>query len=198
MRMRSVSVCLLVLAFALSCGGSDSDGEGGMCSEDASCGGKLEGSWKLADACYTVLEQPDYPGCTGVTAELSAMADGNVTFEKDSYDRHMQVDLTLTFNFPAKCKEDKKRECKDFEGTLGSGATLACKDADGGCKCTADQPSTTNDSGGYTIRGNKVELVGDTFDYCVKGNRLTLKPTRPARMSGSEATSEVQFSFDKN
>ena len=196
--MRSVSGCLLVLGLVLGCGGDDSGGDGAMCSGDSSCGGKLEGSWKLADACFTIVEQPDYPGCSDVTAALEAKTDGNVTFEKDVYERHMQVDTQLTFNFSAKCKNDLKRDCKDFEGQLSGAVTLSCKDADGGCKCSAQQPATTNDGGGFTIRGNKVELQGDTYDYCVKGNRLTLKPTRPAQMSGTQSTYETQFLFDKN
>ena len=202
MSARSVSASLLLclLGLGLGCGGSDSEGDGAMCGGVDACGGKLEGSWKLSNACFIVLEQPKLEFCKTATAELHAkMSDGNVTFEKDSYERHMQIETELLLKLPKQCKDDNNKECSAFGGRLSGGTTLSCDDADGGgCECTAGLSATYNDSGQYTIRGNKVELTGDTFDYCVKGGTLTLKPTQAINMSGSPVTSQLQTSFEKN
>jgi hypothetical protein len=203
MRMQSISKCwlssLLALALCLSCAGDDSSDDGAMCSGDGPCGGKLEGSWKLAVACYIIIEQPKLPSCPEATAELHAtLSDGNITFEKDSYERHLNIETQMKLNIPAKCKDADKRECDSYKD-LSTRTMLSCKDAAQGCECTADfAPTLTNDSGGYTIRGNKVDLTGDSFDYCVKNNKLTLQPTKPIAMSGTPVTSQLQTSFEKN
>lgn len=177
-----------------------------MCGETPNCGGDIEGSWKLAEGCYMVLEQPKLEFCPTATAELHAhKAEGNITFQKDSYVRHTEIDTELVLKLPAKCQEQEdskeKKACTSFGARLSNGATLVCADADNkadGCECSASLTTTGNDSGPYKIRGNKVELVGETLDYCVKDKKLTLRPSESIKMSGVAVTSQLQTTFEQN
>ncbi|HET8931983.1 MAG TPA: hypothetical protein VFN67_01015 [Polyangiales bacterium] len=205
--MRSTRFALLAIFVSLTghaCGDSDSDDDGPMCGGVQSCGGDLEGSWKLNEGCYIVLEQPKLDFCPTATAELHAThVEGSITFQKDSYVRHTEIETELLLKLPAKCQEQEgkdKKSCTSFGATLSNGASLVCADADNkadGCECSATVINTGNDSGGYNIRGNRVE-IGDTFDYCVKGKTLTLRPSESIKMSGVAVTSQLQTVFEKN
>jgi hypothetical protein len=84
---------------------------------------------------------------------------------------------------------------------LQNDAMLICADADGemnGCGCSASLKSTLSQSGEFTIRGNRVQLVGEELGYCVKGDTLMLRPTESINMSGSNATSILQTTFSRN
>jgi hypothetical protein len=183
----------------LSCGSdSGSETSGATCGGDT-CGGPVEGSWKLSDACFNVLEQPKLEGCPDAVADLVVQtSDGNITFRDDVYERHIEVLTKLVLKLPASCKED--RECSEIGTRLASaGATLTCEDGDGdGCECSASLTSTFNDSGAYKIRGNRVEIVGDTLEYCVQGDTLSMRPSLETKMSGSAVTSILQTTFQKN
>lgn len=207
--MRSARFALLALFVSLTghaCGDSDEgDSDGPMCGGVQSCGGDLEGSWKLSEGCFIVLEQPKLDFCPTATAELHATkAEGSITFQKDSYVRHTEIETELLLKLPAKCQEQdgkEKKACTSFGATLSNGASLVCSDADNkadGCECTASLTTTGNDSGQYNIRGNKVELVGETLDYCIKGDKLTLRPSESVKMSGVAVTSQLQTTFEKN
>lgn len=202
--MRSTRLVFLTIILSLggfACGDSDdANGDGPMCGELDACGGKLEGSWKLEDACFIVLEQPKLGFCEEATAELHArMSDGSITFEDDVFDRNYEINAEMILKLPESCREDKK--CTDMGATLQNGAMLICADADGeknGCECSASLKSTLSQSGEFTIRGNRVQLVGEELGYCVKGDTLTLRPTESINMSGSNATSILQTTFSRN
>jgi hypothetical protein len=190
-----------------ACGDSDDDdtnGDGPMCGEFEACGGKLEGSWKLVDACYVVLEQPKLGFCEEATAELRAsMSEGSLTFDGDTFERNYDISTELVLKLPESClgQGDDKKECTSMGATLQNGATLICADADAendGCECSASLGSTLSQGGEFTIRGNRVLLVGEELGYCVKGDKLTLRPTASINMSGSNATSILQTTFERN
>lgn len=201
------STRLVFFTFILSLGGfacgsdDDSNGDGPMCGEFEACGGKLEGSWKLADACYIVTEQPKFGSCEEVTAELHARsAEGSITFEDDTFERSYDLDTEIILKLPQSCI-DEGEKCTDMGATLMNGATLVCADADGennGCECSASLGSTLTQSGELGIRGNRVQLVGEELGYCVKGDTLTLRQSQSINMSGSNATSLLQFTFERN
>ena len=202
--MRSTRLALLTFILSLggfACGDSDdSNADGPMCGEFDACGGKLEGSWKLEDACYIVLEQPKLGFCEEATAELHArMTDGSITFEDDTFERNYEISTEMILKIPESCLDGKA--CVDMGTTLQNGATLTCADADGennGCECSASLSSTLSQSGEFTIRGNRVQLVGEELGYCVKGDTLTLRPTSSINMSGTSATSILQTTFSRN
>ena len=202
--MRSTRLVLLTIILSLggfACGDSDDSNEDGpMCGDFDACGGKLEGSWKLEDACYVVLEQPKLGFCDEATAELHARTtDGSITFEDDTFERNYEIETELVLKIPESCRDDK--ECTAMGDTLDNGATLLCGNADGeksGCECSATFTSTLSQSGEFTIRGNRVQLVSEELGYCVKGDTLTLRPTSNINMSGSNATSIMQTTFSRN
>lgn len=203
-RTRRVSGCLLSLCLAGMACGSDSQDGGAACGDFDACGGKLEGGWKLTDACFIILEPPKLDFCEGATADLQAKkAEGSLTFEAETYERHIELETLFTLDLPQDCKQQagETRACSAFGGTLQNGGALVCEDATsgGGCTCTTTLMSTFNDSGAYTIRGNRVELVSESVDYCVKGETLTLRPTVSISMSGASGTnSQLQTTFEKN
>ena len=202
--MRSTRLVLLTSILSLggfACGDSDdSNADGPMCGEFDTCGGKLEGSWKLEDACYIVLEQPKLGFCEEATAELQArMTDGSITFEDDTFERNYEISTELILNIPESCLDGK--ECITMGTQLQGGLTLTCADADGennGCECSASLSSRLSQSGEFTIRGNRVQLVGEELGYCVKGDTLTLRPTSSINMSGTNATSILQTTYSRN
>jgi hypothetical protein len=204
--MRSTRLVFLTFILSLggfACGSSDDDssGDGPMCGDFAACGGKLEGSWNLTEACYIVTEQPKLGSCEGVTAELHARkVEGSVTFEGDTFERSYDISTEFILKYPQSCIDEGKK-CTDMGGTLDGGATIVCADADGennGCECSASLSSALTQSGEVGIRGNRVQLVGDELGYCVKGDTLTLRQTQSINMSGSNATSLLQFTFERN
>jgi hypothetical protein len=208
--MRSKHLVFLGLIAGLAgfaCGGSDDDdagnGDGPMC-RDSSCGGKLDGTWKLSEACYVVVSQPDLPMCAGAKAELHArMVEGSLTVEGDTYERHSVIQTELILKRPPACQGegDKKTACNELGGTLSNGARLICADADNaadGCECTTTVETTVNDSGQLTIRGNRVSFVGEDLDYCVKDGKLTLQQSKAINMSGTPVTSQLQTSYERN
>ena len=202
--MRSTRLVIFTFIVGLvgfACGGSDDPkADGPMCGEFDACGGKLEGSWKLEDACFIVLEQPKLGFCEEATAELHGrMSDGSVTFEDDTFERNYEINIEMLLKIPESCRADKP--CTDMGETLQNGATLVCADADGennGCECSASLSSTLSQSGAFTIRGNRVQLVSEELGYCVKGDTLTLRPTASINMSGTNATSILQTTFSRN
>lgn len=204
-RARLVFLGLIVSLVGFACGDSDSDsGDGPMCGDAPTCGGKLAGSWTLEDACFIVLSQPKLNFCPTAVAELhSKMSEGSVTFEDDVYERHIELETELLLKLPAKCQGegDEKKECNAFSMQLSNGGTLTCESADNeadGCECTATLMSRFNDSGEYSIRGNRVVLVGEELDYCVQGGKLTLRPSKGIDMSGTPVTSQLQTTFTRN
>lgn len=204
MRSTNAVLCSLLLGLGeLACGGSNGDGDAPMCGEFEACGGKLEGSWKLADACYIVLEQPNLGSCEEATAELHAhMVEGSVTFEGDTFERNYEIETKMVLKLPNSCL-DEGEECKDISAPLSNGPTLICADAEGDgekkdCECSASLTSRLSQRGEFTIRGNRVQLVGEELGYCVKGDTLTLRPTASIQMSGTNATSILQSTFERN
>jgi hypothetical protein len=199
------------LAFILSLGGfacgdsdDDSNADGPMCGQFDACGGKLEGSWKLADTCFIVLEQPKLEFCATATAELHARtSEGSITFEDDTFAYNYDLSTEMVLKLPESClgNGDEKKACDSMGWTLSNGAAVVCMDADGdndGCECSASLSSRLTQSGEFSIRGNRVQLVGDEFGYCVKGDTLTLRQSQSINMSGSAVTSQLQQSFEKN
>ena len=206
--MRSTRLVFLAWVLGLggfACGDSDdSDADGPMCGAFEACGGKLEGSWTLAEACYVVLEQPMLGFCEEATAELHARrAEGSVTFEGETFQRNYEIASELILKLPQSClgEGSDQAKCAEMGATLQNGATLICADADGdnaGCECSASLSSTLSQQGEFTIRGNRVMLVGEELGYCVKGDTLSLRPTSSINMSGTNATSLLQTTFERN
>lgn len=206
--MRSTRLVLLTFILSLggiACGDSeDSSGDGPMCGEFEACGGKLEGSWKLEDACIVVLEQPMFGSCEDATAELHArMSEGSITFEDDTFEWNYEVQTEMILTLPESCQGEgaEKTECSSLGITLQNGAELICADADGdnaGCECSASFSSRLSQNGEHTIRGNRVQLVAEELGYCVKGDTLTLRQSEGVKMSGSNATSIWNWTFERN
>lgn len=200
MRARLVFLAFLGLG-GWACGDSDdSNGDGPMCGEFEACGGKLEGSWTLEDACFVVLEQPKLGFCKEATAELQTrFAEGSVTFDDDLFTRSYALEADMLLKLPESCRGDA--QCSDMSTELQTGTTLLCKNAEGdnnGCECTVTLISNLTQDGGFTIRGNRVQLGGEELGYCVKGDTLTLRPTSSINMSGINTTSILQTTFKRN
>jgi len=80
-----------------------------------------------------------------------------------------------------------------------TGASLVCDEAeDGGCDCSATVTSTFNDDSVYSVRGTRLDLRAESVDYCVKDERLTLRPVVSINMAGTQVTSKLVTTFSKN
>lgn len=198
---RNVSTWFVCLSLVgLGCG-SDSEDSGVSCGGGfEACGGSVEGSWKLEDACFIILEQPDSE-CGATTDLKKKSATGSLTFDDDLYERHIELETELSVRFPKECTQadGQTRDCSDYESTLRTGTRLSCSEADdGGCDCTTTVTSTFNDEGPYTFRGTHLDLSAESLDYCAKDQTLTLQPTVSINMAGTPVTSKLVTTFTKN
>ncbi|MET0384392.1 MAG: hypothetical protein ABW321_00465 [Polyangiales bacterium] len=161
--------------------GSDSDS--GPACEDKACGGDIEGSWEVTEACYKVLKQPELE-CKEARADMQVDdASGAIVFDTDTFSIDAALNLRLVLNYPASCKAEASDSCAGFEGVV-LGSPVDCVAAADGCVCEAEFVAQVTDNGIYDISGNQVELPGGDSDYCVQGDTLTIRPTLSMAVDG--------------
>jgi hypothetical protein len=181
-------LCWISVAAAYGCGSHMGEGENavGSCGKVVACGGDVTGTWKLTSACYVGVgvEQPTV-GCPSATAALFVDdASGRLSFAKGNFTRALDLNGRTVITYPASCKTSsgQTRTCTDFAGagaTAGAvpGEKTTCTTAaNGDCLCTMPMHASLGDSGAYTVDGTQLTTPTDTFDFCVKGNSLVVRP----------------------
>jgi hypothetical protein len=189
---------------ALGCGSSDDDPDGANCAKVAACGGDVSGKWKLAHACFIVLEEPELGFCEEATATIQVMnASGSFEFDKGSYTRAIDLAATVNLHIPVSCKKQPSGTvtCEDLSGTTSTGDLSCTTESNGDCTCLTPVPpmlTMAKESGTYTVSDNQLETTTGNLEFCAKSSRLTLRPTVKMGM-GVMGTAQIQLqtTYDK-
>ena len=163
------------------------------CTNGATCGGDLVGTWNVTSSCLNVTGDWDVSlfsfGCPTVPINGSLHVTGSWTANGDgTYTDNTTTTGTVTFPLSDSCLSvsSVKSECsKMASGVVGWSATCST-DASGQCNCTATanqkggigvvSPWAAN-SGDYTTSASGLNTDGTVdYSYCVAGNTLTLTP----------------------
>lgn len=170
-----------LLAFAMACGGSTDDSDGGAAScTTAPCGGELVGTWMAKQACASGSYTSTIAGCTSTTVTVSNfVVGGTLTFNSDgTWNESLNESLSAHEEFPATCLT--AAECTQHEASLASqpGTTGASCQSSNACACDFVSTVSLDKSGSFQTSGSSVTFAGpgepDTEGYCVSGNTLTL------------------------
>lgn len=183
-------------------GQGGASGAGGACSQATPCGGDVVGEWTVTSSCLRVgglldLSQAS-TGCDSAPITGSRKVTGTWTVTSDG----KYVDNTVTsgddqFTLASSCLviSSTPVSCSGaanlLTAVLGYAKLECTSNAGGGCDCVghiqqhgglgmlAMEPSTT---GKYRTSGNGFTASGSSssddtqYDYCVKGDSLTLAP----------------------
>lgn len=183
-------------ALLVACGGKKG-GEQDGCSELRACGGDVVGSWQVDALC------PDPATATQLLgAQLPADCNGAVqTVDVPSYDLTLDYTATTrnvsgtaalnaTLNLSAACITAVTRLPLTLSDNLCSlvataaapqlranlpDAMLTCQLADANCACDLTGTLTLNSTVNYTISDNQIVEGASAQDYCVSGNKLSLR-----------------------
>jgi hypothetical protein len=181
-RWRCFAASFTLLAFAMACGGSTGDSDGGSAScTTAPCGGELVGTWTAKQGCASGSYTSTIAGCTSTTVTVSNFTvGGTLTFNGDgTWNDSLNESLSAHEEFPATCLA--AAECTQHEASLTSqpGITGASCQFGDACACDYVSTVTLNKSGSFQTSGSSVTFAGagqpDTEGYCVSGNTLTLR-----------------------
>jgi hypothetical protein len=175
---------------------ADSDGE--QCTRDfTACGGELAGSWRFASACLSApaealgvetLEDPRFATCSDVALPFIASAiEGTARFGTDgSFSIDRTVTLTPRLAVSLSCLEDAGQEASQAGCAEVQGAFV-----DESCVLAAGEPASRVESllGSYDTYSWILTLIDEpevdvqSVEYCVEGDRLTLRIETPATES---------------
>ena len=153
----------------------------GTCPTFTPCGGDEKGSWKVSGGC---LSDSFLAGvedaCAGFTTSNETIkAKGIVTADGTNITRRTEVTLTAKAFIPFSCAPPSFQNCSAIAAGAQfqygfSKATCAPNQANDGCNCDVERTASEDSTGTYTASGNTITTgSGDTFDYCVAGNKLT-------------------------
>lgn len=169
-----------------ACGG----GSGGSCGKVEPCGGNLVGHWVVSGSCVnkaalmTDLADVFATLCPEFSVgTINYKVSGSLTFNTDmSYAFDLMEAADFKLNFPASCVQSVGATCADVQATLADPTdpttSVTCAGTSG-CTCTfVTAPSTSSDTGTYTLAGTAAMLTNASGtsggEYCVQGNDLHL------------------------
>ena len=194
--MNTLSVAAFLSLVLASCGGETGSGGGGGCGpvEDA-CGGDVVGTWRVVTACVGGPSQQTISTCSEpLTSEIqNATYAGTVTFNSDSsYETNVTVSGNSIVTYPAAClpgglsceqlNQSLRQAPTTSDGVKGTGCAVI---GGGACRCSFSVQSPPHQTlGSYSTSGNTVTISingrSTTTEYCVQGNKLTLKQPETA------------------
>jgi hypothetical protein len=180
------------------------DQSGGMCAagEFDACGGDIVGTWSYSGACVSNL---DLLGLGGETDEAFAVCDDKPSYSLDidisgtatfGSDGSFVVDQTTQFggglSIPVSCLEQlamgqasPEELCGSFPGEIKGDVCEAIQ---------SEEPEVEQSTQTYGVEGGTLTVydgaddAGDSLEYCVKGDSLTVRKTDPATGSYFEYT----------
>lgn len=157
----------MVLGVALGCGGSDNP----ACESFSPCGGDPVGSWQTVGTCTSGLSEEE---------ELlqQSCPDGDVTVVSDiSGSLDIRGDGTYAFDFTVTNVVDffLVPACLQGVNSCDQVDEVCTGDVAEGCRCSYEDVDEAADSDDWSTAGSVLDLDGIEWDYCVRGNRLTMR-----------------------
>jgi hypothetical protein len=197
-------------------GGVGAVGAGGggaapaSCDQAQPCGGDVVGTWTVMDACVAITGEFNLTGlgvgCAFATVTATSLeVSGTWTANADmTYEDDLVWTGEQTFELAPECQHIEQVTCDRLDSALVSlgylqGLTyddVTCTpvgpDPYGGCSCTAVIDSPGGSTGTYTVAGHVLTTSnGAEYSYCVKGNTLTLTPTKFATGTSTKNTGAI-------
>jgi len=209
--VRRLTALLVVPALACSrASGGDGAGDGGKggscgegsagassgpplvpdasCPEFAACGGELEGTWDVREACVTreqAVTAPIVESCPdSAAANLALEASGSYVFSSGLLEADFTLAGTVTVAFTADCARtlctDLSSLCADYEASQAGDpqyASATCSVVDDECRCTlVGMPSRREVVTSYEVEGFRiVSAGGGETEFCVSGSELATR-----------------------
>lgn len=174
MRPTSLSGSLIAALLLAGCG---DDGPTGPvqadCSAVTSCGGDLEGTWRVRGLC--TLDH----ACDGTSYDFAAVTT-TITFSTSKVTTAGGGTAKITL--PLTCL-DASTTC----ASLNSRPGYTCAEAGTSCSCTVDY-SRVNPGipvMGYLLSSNQLILGGQAYDYCIQNGVLRMQADLPAGAKGN-------------
>ena len=154
------------------------------CPTDTGCGGTLEEtSWSYASAClnYRDLFGQVYARCSATPAPqiVDEQISGSVRFEDGTMHHTLAVQVSAMFNVPNACHGCR---CGDLEDDLRAAGVpgVSCNPtcSGGTCFCDATASVSFDESSPFSTTDAALTTDGgQSFDYCVDADELTLTDT---------------------
>jgi hypothetical protein len=144
----------------------------------AACGGDIKGTWVFKQFCVDLApignsNCPTMTGSTDFDMNEREIVFGDTTFTAPAG----TMTISSTINYPRSCIDNAT--CAQLEQSIGGTCTENPADV---CRCTTQsQEPLEAKTNTYTVNGNTIVSDGDTMEYCVKGDLLSVKtlPTDP-------------------
>jgi hypothetical protein len=158
----------------------------GTCADFTPCGGTVDGAYKMTGGCLSdsFLAKAKQQ-CQGLQ-ESNVVITGKGTLDATAttITRALYAKITAKLLVPCTGLVNLIGGCPGVQSYLlqTDGITAAtCTDhTGGGCDCDITGEQVNQGSASYTTSGNTISTDGDSYDYCVDGANLTLKPTNQA------------------
>ncbi|MBT8493748.1 MAG: hypothetical protein KJO07_11865 [Deltaproteobacteria bacterium] len=164
MRAWGWSVLVVVL---VGCGGDDNP----ACETFSACGGDPVGSWQATATCTTgVSEQEEVALETCPEASIFVVTDfaGSLDIEGDgTYAFDFEITTLVDLTLPPSCLA-QVTSCEQLDETCSG-------NVDQGCRCSFQQVDESADTSTWSTGGSVLDLDNVTWDYCVNGDRLTMR-----------------------
>jgi len=118
--------------------------------------------------------------CSDVVKSVGFAVSGKVTYTAGTVTYQMHLDANFDINYSDSCFSamgHSSSDCNDqyYSALSASSYQGTCSPSGTSCSCQVTETKGETDSHPYTISGSTIsESGGDTYDFCVKGNTLTL------------------------
>lgn len=185
--------CWLLLLCLVALGCSDDEREA-QCTAFRSCGGDVDGTWKVGGSCIegnlkaAATLNPDLPvACQGMYRSVSAAMTGTVSFDAGRAAIDTVLEITADIGADAECASAlglaSLQECENLGSALNTAMLhdrADCYLEDTRCNCQATTVITTKEDRDYSIAGSKINYSGgqEYLDYCVSGDGLQARQFR--------------------
>lgn len=148
------------------------------------CGGDLEGTWTYVDACGdTGLEDGLTDLCTTATIDSQSVGggSGSITVTGGSITQNVSATAEATVTVPSACLVvgPVTLDCATVQTQAQQtiemdfpGVSVTCATSGPDCSCDLSLPFTTGGAGTIVTSNGVATVDGDTYYYCVNGDRL--------------------------
>lgn len=182
MALRKMTLGFLA-SFLPACGDTSHETTQALdCLTSADCGGNIEGTWMLQNACPTVHGSQPLGTCSGSLQKVDRVqASGTIDFHGGTSQWNVMDSLDVSFQMPVACAS---KGC-DAIGIAAQAsasedvdsATVLCTMEASMCICGLSTSDTDQATRQYTVSGNSVSFVGipTTLGYCVASEHLLLR-----------------------